>query len=116
MVLISQCADKSAFHREKLDIIFGMSKKRKTVFYFITANSGSHVIPGSTIALSAYENNPDQKEIARKLANKQRDYALPQSDSHRNIGTRWGKTFNEMARGIALTVGYVFLYTSNYIV
>ena len=70
----------------------------------LTTSLGSYVVRGSTVAQSAFENDSEQKEIARKLANKKRDYALPQSDSHRNTGTRFGKTFNEMARGIALTV------------
>ena len=56
------------------------------------------------MAISTYENDVEQKEIARKLKNKKRDFSLPQSDSFRNTGTKWGKTFNEMARGIAITV------------
>lgn len=58
-------------------------------------------MPGSAHLFMAFKNDPESMEMDRKLNNKKRDYALPQSDSHRNSGTKYGKTFNEMAAGLA---------------
>ena len=52
----------------------------------------------------ARENNAEYQEVHKKLQNKQRDYALPQSDSHRNHGTKYGSNFNQMANSIAHSV------------
>ena len=65
---------------------------------------GVHVVPSSSSANNAYENNRDYREIHRKLQNKKRDYALPQSDRSKNNETRWGPAFNELARDISVKV------------
>ena len=66
--------------------------------------SGCHIVPGSGQARLARENNAEYQEVHRKLQNKKRDYALPQSDSHRNHGTKYGTQFNQMANSIAHAV------------
>ena len=61
-------------------------------------------MPGSAELEMAFKNDSDSMEMSRKLANKKRDYATPQSDAVKNRDTRYGKTFNEMAAGIAQKV------------
>ena len=62
------------------------------------------MVPSSSSANNAYENNREYREIHRKLLNKKRDYATPQSDQERNANTKWGPSFNELARKISVEV------------